>query len=256
MWRPLRLVPSRLGRHCCHSLAKPTPKSTIRELRQMIEKSGLTHSDCYEKKDLLRRAEESYNLLQQVQKEPWPHNLAQDVVISRTRNWLDRMIVGLSFCPFAKRSLPTLIIEVVPTAAEGKDMVAEYRQIVINSSVQVAKVKDSEISSKLLVFTDPRLADFEDFREFSGKFEILGETLLCIPFHPKAVKQNTLEESPNNYTHRSPWPTLHIIRESQFKNVYPEPGVEPSQVEKTNKETTAAMGNEKLQAMLEQFQRE
>lgn len=254
-----------LGRRYCHvGLPKPTSKTTIKQLKEIITQSGLSHTDCYDKKDLLQRAQEAYERLQQPsQTQPnqatWPSDLTPAEILARTKLWLERMVVGLNWCPFAKAALPRLEYLVVPQA-EGKDLLSTYRQVIIDNVIHLSKTQDSEISSKILVFPDPRLGDLDTFQELSGALQIGSEKFSLIPFHPVGVKPDVPSDHPQNFLVRAPWPTLHLIRDSQFRKAQEEwfaasPDRSLTEIKENNIKSTTERGYWNLDEMLNKCQK-
>lgn len=146
--------------------------------------------------------------------------MTQDsTAITATREWLEKAVIGLNLCPFAKAvHLKAQIrwVESAATDAEALlgDLVHELRVL--------ASADPEAIETTILVH--PRaLADFEDYNDFLDivdaaleELELDGE-LQVASFHPQYRFDGTDDDDITNYTNRSPFPTLHLLRESSIE---------------------------------------
>ena len=144
---------------------------------------------------------------------------AQDEeVIAATRAWLERAVIGLNLCPFAKAvHLKDQIRYAVSAAQTPEDLLADL--IAELRTLQAADA--SEIETTLLVH--PRvLGDFLDFNDFLELADaaVAGEGLegeiQVASFHPQYQFADTGPENIENYSNRSPYPTLHLLREASI----------------------------------------
>ena len=135
-----------------------------------------------------------------------------------TLDWLDKAVIGLNLCPFAKSvrvkgQVRTLVSDATDTDALLAELVAELRHL--------AEVDPQTTDTTLLVH--PRvLTDFLDFNDFLDVAEMalrqegLEGTLQIASFHPQFQFAGTDADALSNFTNRSPWPTLHLIREASI----------------------------------------
>lgn len=169
--------------------------------------------------------------------------------ISATLAWLKSFIIEYSICPFAKRELDQGAISFhvshdidVPDCL--LDMMFECDRL----------DADPEIATTLLIYADA-LADFDDYLDF---FE-LAEALMIergyegvyqlASFHPDYCFEGAPPDDPANYTNRSPYPMLHLLRESSIEQAvasYPH----PEQIPQRNIDLTRSLGLAKIQALL------
>jgi hypothetical protein len=144
---------------------------------------------------------------------------AQDEeVVAATRTWLERAVIGLNLCPFAKAvHLKNQIRYAVSAAQTPEDLLADL--IAELRTLQAADA--SEIETTLLVH--PRvLGDFLDFNDFLELADaaVAGEGLegeiQVASFHPQYQFAGTGPEDIENYSNRSAYPTLHLLREASI----------------------------------------
>lgn len=144
---------------------------------------------------------------------------AQDEeIIAATRAWLERAVIGLNLCPFAKTvHVKNQIRYVVSAAQTPEDLLAEFV-----AELRLLQAADpSAVDTTLLIH--PRvLDDFLDFNDFMQLAEgaIAAEALegeiQVASFHPHYQFAGTQPEDIENYSNRSPYPTLHLLREASI----------------------------------------
>lgn len=139
-------------------------------------------------------------------------------VIARTRAWVDHAVIGLNLCPFAKApQVKGLVRYVVSQATDPaallSDLIAELERL--------AEAPAEKIETTLLIH--PRvLTDFADYNDFIEVAEDtvaeldLDGVLQVASFHPQYQFADTDADDVTNATNRSPWPTLHLIREESI----------------------------------------
>lgn len=135
-----------------------------------------------------------------------------------TRRWLERAVVGLNLCPFAKA---VLVKGQVHFAATERDDPAGILEAFAQELDALLACDASERDTTLLVI--PRgMDDFLGFLDVVAGAERLlrkrglaGEVQVA-HFHPRFVFAGTDEADVTNCTNRSPWPTLHLLREASI----------------------------------------
>jgi len=144
--------------------------------------------------------------------------LSDDQAIDATRRWLERAVIGLNLCPFAKAVHRKGQIRFVVSEAEQPlqlhdDLVRELKRL---------RDSDPETIDTTLLIHPRVLCDFMDFNEF---LEIADETVAELSldgeiqvasFHPDFQFEGTAPDDITNYTNRSPFPTLHLLREASI----------------------------------------
>lgn len=143
---------------------------------------------------------------------------AGETVIAETRAWVDRAVIGLNLCPFAKAVQLKNQIRYVVTDATGTDALLEALRKELRL---LADADPAQVETTLLIHPGV-LADFLDFNDFldvaDAALEALGYAgvLQVASFHPQYQFAGTAADDVTNATNRSPYPTLHILREESI----------------------------------------
>ena len=151
--------------------------------------------------------------------------------VDQTRHWVEAFVIGLNLCPFAKKEFVQNRIRFELTRADSTDQLLD----VLKSELELLS-HDSDIETTLLIHPDV-LTSFEDYNQFLN----LADALLIsmdlegvfqiASFHPDYQFAGTSPADPENYTNRSPFPTLHILREDSLEKAidqYPDVDLIPA----------------------------
>lgn len=170
-------------------------------------------------------------------------------VILAVRNWVETLVVGMNLCPFAKRELVKNRVRFVVTAATTEEQLLQ----VLRAELELLNT-DSAIETTLLIHPDV-LQNFYDFNDFlhdadSLLVEMEEEGIYQIAsFHPDYQFGGTSPRDAENYTNRSPYPVLHLLREDSLERVIADyPNVDD--IPQRNIELMNELGRDKLQALL------
>ena len=153
---------------------------------------------------------------------------SEDTVIARTRNWLETAVIGLNLCPFAKAvHVREQIGYQVSAACSTTELADELR----DALKALASADPAKLDTILLIHPG-MLGDFQDYNAFLGqadriirKLRLEGE-LQVASFHPDYQFADTEADDVDNATNRSPYPMLHLLRESSIERAvasYPDP---------------------------------
>ncbi len=171
----------------------------------------------------------------------------RESVIDHTRRWIASVVIGLNLCPFAQRVFLADRIRYVVSDAE--DEAALFQQLATELET-LATASIATVETTLLIH--PRvLADFLDYHDFVGMGERLIEDLglegviQIAGFHPKYQFADTEPEDVENYTNRSPYPMLHLLREESITAVAGDPEALDA-IPQRNIETMRTLGREKI----------
>ncbi|PHV09992.1 DUF1415 domain-containing protein [Chitinimonas sp. BJB300] len=141
-----------------------------------------------------------------------------DTVIANTRAWLEKAVIGLNLCPFAKAVYIKDQIRFVVSEANNLDRLLDDldRELLLLSAAD-----PNEIDTTLLIHPKV-LNDFLDFNDFLdvadgvvAEHELEG-VLQVASFHPDYQFADTEPEDISNYTNRAPYPILHLLREESL----------------------------------------
>jgi hypothetical protein len=170
-------------------------------------------------------------------------SFSADAVLARTRRWLERAVIGLNLCPFAKAvHAKGQIRWVVSTATTPSRLLDELRAELRH----LAQADPSEVDTTLLIHPEV-LNDFLDFNDFLGEADAvvaelgLEGVLQVASFHPDYQFGDAEADDITNATNRSPYPTLHLLREDSIERAvaaFPQ----PEAIYETNMATLRRLG--------------
>jgi len=136
-------------------------------------------------------------------------------VIEATRHWLETVVIAMNLCPFAKPRFVQNTIQYSYTDAASEE---DLLEAVADELIHLDTTPD--ISTTLLIHPNA-LTNFSDYNQFlqlaeqllemsgySGVYQVVG-------FHPQFQFDDTDKNDVGNYTNRSPYPMLHILREAE-----------------------------------------
>jgi hypothetical protein len=139
-------------------------------------------------------------------------------VIDDTRGWLERAVIGLNLCPFAKSvHVKGQIHYAVSRAQTAEELLPEL----IFELKQLATL-DAIARDTTLLIAPECLADFLDFNDFLAVADqalvdlALDGVLQIANLHPDYQFAGTRADDITNFTNRSPYPTLHLLREDSI----------------------------------------
>lgn len=139
--------------------------------------------------------------------------------INETRAWIDRAVVGLNLCPFARAvQVKQQIRCVLSDATDAHALLARL----CDEMHLLAEADPARVQTTLLVHPAV-LTDFLDFNDFleiaDAALEDLGYegVLQVAPFHPQFQFAGTEPDDLGNASNRSPYPTLHLLREDSVE---------------------------------------
>ena len=168
-----------------------------------------------------------------------------EAVVAETVSWMEKAVIGLNLCPFAKAVHVKKQIRYVVSDAETPE---ELLEKLMEEMQHLADADPEQVDTTLLIHPNV-LADFEDYNEFLDvadaaleELELDGE-LQVASFHPDYQFADTDKNDIDNYTNRSPYPTLHLLREESVEravDAFPE----ASDIFEKNIETLRKLGHD------------
>jgi uncharacterized protein len=173
------------------------------------------------------------------------------IVIDTTRRWIATMVIGLNLCPFARRVFDAETIRYVVSEATDEEALLNELERELKLLV---KSPITEVETTLLIHPHV-LGNFLDYNDFldsaEGLIADLGiEGIIQIAsFHPDYWFAGTAPDAVENYTNRSPFPMLHLLREESVARVAGNPA-ELDEIPRRNVETLRMMGRIEILEML------
>ena len=168
-------------------------------------------------------------------------------IITATEQWLQEIVIGLDLCPFAKHALGSIEFS-LSEAADEQHLLADLEQACLQLK------NDTRVETLLLIHPNV-LQDFDAYNQFLAYADDLLEVMQLegeiqvASFHPDYQFAETDLESAENYTNRSPFPMLHLLREASVElaiTSYPDVDAIP----KRNIETMQQLGSTHLKSKL------
>ncbi len=150
--------------------------------------------------------------------------------IAATRLWLERIVIGLNLCPFAKAVYVKDQVRFVLSDATTPEALVEQ---LAEELVLLRDTPAEQIDTTLIVHPQV-LTDFLDYNDFLDNADAAIEALdlqgilQVASFHPDYQFEGVAANDASNYTNRAPFPTLHLLREDSVAravDVYPDPDV-------------------------------
>jgi len=149
---------------------------------------------------------------------PFDDTATTAAAIASTQCWLERAVIGLNLCPFAKAvHVKRQIRYAVSAAMTAEELLAELR----HELELLARTSAEEIDTTLLIHPQAMI-DFIDFhfflKEADAAIRNLGQqgSLQIASFHPAYEFAGSTPDDIANYTNRSPHPMLHLLREASI----------------------------------------
>ncbi|MBU3672611.1 MAG: DUF1415 domain-containing protein [Sinobacteraceae bacterium] len=171
--------------------------------------------------------------------------------VEQTRAWVERVVIGLKLCPFAPAPAYKGLIRYATSDATTpeallEDLAAELQRLVA--------VSPEQLETTLLIHPHV-LQNFQRYNEF---LTVADETLIELglegeiqiaSFHPRYQFAGTRADNISNATNRSPFPTLHLLREASIERAVDSFG-DTTAISRTNIETMEKLGRGGLDALL------
>jgi uncharacterized protein len=174
-------------------------------------------------------------------------------VLAETRAWVDRVVIGLGLCPFAKAvQVRQQVRYVVSGATDAEALLEELRD-----EMERLVAADAAVIDTSLLIHPQVLGDFLDYNHFLGLADELLQqaghegVLQVAGFHPGFQFAGTRPDDVTNATNQSPYPMLHLLREASVEravDAFPEADV----IYEKNMRTMEALGAEGVAALLAQ----
>jgi hypothetical protein len=181
-------------------------------------------------------------------------NVDDAVAIASTRRWIERAVIGLNLCPFARAPFAQQRVRL--QVSHARDTAALLEDL--RSEACLLSETDPQIIETSLLIHPHVLDDFLDYNDFLDSAEALlreldldGE-LQIASFHPRYQFADSDIDAVENCTNRSPYPILHLLRESSVE-VAVAAISEPDAIYRRNIETLRRLGNAGWTALMADF---
>jgi hypothetical protein len=140
--------------------------------------------------------------------------------VTATQTWLEKAVIGLNLCPFAKavhvhRRIRYFVSVAASTTRLLEDLMSELRAL--------DAANPDQCETTLLIHPHV-LSDFADYHDFLARADDavaelgLEGVIQIASFHPGYRFADAGPDDIENYTNRSPYPMLHLLRESSVEH--------------------------------------
>lgn len=171
--------------------------------------------------------------------------MKDETIIAATRQWIEKAVIGLNLCPFAKAVYVKNQVRFVVSHAPHLDGLLED----LDQELEFLGAANREAIDTTLLIHPALLPDFLDFNDFVQLAELaVGEHCLdgviqIASFHPRFQFEGTESDDISNFTNRAPFPTLHLLREESIDRAV-EAFPDAASVYERNIETLDALGHD------------
>lgn len=177
--------------------------------------------------------------------------ISDEQVVSDVRRWIERAVIGLNLCPFAKSVYIKNQVRIVVSRARHLDAFLDD----LDRELQFLKdTAAEEVDTTLLVH--PTL--FPDFLDFNDLLDVVDDVIeehglegeiQVAPFHPRFQFEGTEPQDPDNLTNQAPYPILHLLREASVERAT-QSGDSAETIVERNIETVRRLGTEGWKRLL------
>lgn len=171
-------------------------------------------------------------------------------MIDRTQRWLERAVIGLNLCPFAGPVFGQRRIRYVVCRAVSEAELLDA----LSAELEFLRMADPEVVETTLVIHPEVLGDFLDFNQFLGEADAmlrhvrLEGILQIASFHPQYCFAGADADDITNFSNRSPYPMLHLLRESSVAAAVSGPA-DAERIVNRNLETLRQLGKKGWDAL-------
>ncbi len=137
-------------------------------------------------------------------------------IINTTKSWIEKIVIGLNFCPFAAQPFKSNSIHYEVVFESNLNLMLGEFSRACNQLIE-----DNEIETSLMILPQ----HFDDFEQYLDLVDLCEQLLImenlegvfqAASFHPQYLFAGSDETDPSNYTNRSPFPMIHILREESL----------------------------------------
>jgi hypothetical protein len=172
-------------------------------------------------------------------------------VVDDTRRWLERAVIGLNLCPFAKAvHVKGQVHYAVSAATDWNELLAD-----LALELDALLAYDASVRETTLLIAPQALTDFFEFTGFLAEADRLLQqrglagVVQLASFHPRYQFAGTEAGDITNFTNRAPHPTLHLLREDSIARAV-QAFPDAADIYETNMATLRRLGHEGFEAVL------
>ncbi len=178
--------------------------------------------------------------------------MTEEQVIAATRHWIEQAVIGLNLCPFARAVWVKNQVRIVVSGARHIDAFLDDLDRELDL---LATTPAEQIDTTLIVHPTlfPDFLAFNDFLDVAddvvAEHELDG-VIQVAAFHPQWQFDGTQADDITNATNRSPFPTLHLLREDSVARAVASEGGDAEAIVARNVQTLQRLGHEGWSALV------
>jgi hypothetical protein len=168
-----------------------------------------------------------------------------ETIITQTRGWIEKAVIGLNLCPFAQAVFAADRIAYRVSEAQTSEVLLDD----LRRELSALQEADPQAIETTLLIHPRVLTDFYEYNAFldvvDATVEELGltGTLQIASFHPHYQFAGTETDDIENYTNRSPYPLLHLLREASIERAITATA-DPAEIYAKNIDTLRRLGHD------------
>jgi len=177
--------------------------------------------------------------------------IEEATVLAATRRWLERAVIGLNLCPFARAPFVQQRLHFRVSRARSEEALLDD----LREELLALHAADPLTRETTLLIHPGVLTDFLDYNDFLDAADAtvlalgLEGELQVASFHPDYRFADTAADAIENCTNRSPYPTLHLLRESSIERAV-ETIVDTDEIYRRNIDTLRRLGADGWRALM------
>jgi len=179
--------------------------------------------------------------------------MTEELVLADTRHWLEKAVIGLNLCPFARAVSVKNQVRIVVSQARHLDAFLDDLDRELDLLVNTPA---DQIDTTLLVHPTlfPHFEVFNDFQnvvdDVVAEHELEG-VIQVAHFHPDFQFEGTEADDVTNCTNRAPYPVLHLLREDSVERAVASEGGDADAIVERNLRTLRELGADGWRALLQ-----
>ena len=179
--------------------------------------------------------------------------MTEEQVLADTRRWLEKAVIGLNLCPFARAVYVKNQVRIVVSQARHLDAFLDDLDRELDLLVNTPA---DQIDTTLLVHPTlfPHFDVFNDFQnvvdDVVAEHELEG-VIQVAHFHPDFQFEGTDADDVTNFTNRAPYPVLHLLREDSVERAVASEGGDAEAIVERNLKTLRDLGADGWRALLQ-----
>ena len=180
--------------------------------------------------------------------------LSDEQVLADMHRWIEKAVIGLNLCPFARAVYVKNQVRIVVSRARHLDAFLDE----LDAELELLKATPAEQIDTTLLVHPTLFPDFLQFNDFLGvvenvvtEYELDG-VIQVASFHPRFQFEGSEPDDISNATNRAPYPTLHLLREDSIERAVASDAGDAEVIVERNIATLQSLGHQGWERLLAQ----